>query len=226
MIEWNGEVLESFMGIWSSSKKLPRVSDGFGMLMWRVISSAHNLAVVQTVRRKLHTTLNNICTVLTLTGIELRTSKNPYIQSVMLTFPLHHRGQPKETKIFTKVYTWEPNFIEKKKLKLICEISYVIEIWSSDLDSSLIFAYYSWLCYGGFSGWAVKMKNSYIHETLVMILNDFKMFYGLFTEYGWYFNKGLKRPFLPWWPLRNDFYKLLCETFLRQQFLVSSIFFL
>jgi hypothetical protein len=34
-------------------KKLSRVSDGFGVLMWRVISSAHNLiTVVQTVRRK------------------------------------------------------------------------------------------------------------------------------------------------------------------------------
>jgi hypothetical protein len=40
--------------------------------VWRVISSAHNLiTVVQKVRRKLHTTLNNICMVLTLTGIEL-----------------------------------------------------------------------------------------------------------------------------------------------------------
>jgi hypothetical protein len=59
-----------------------------------VISSAHNLiTVVQTVRRKLHTTLNNIWTVLKLTGIELRTLKSPYIQSVMLTFPLYHPTQ-------------------------------------------------------------------------------------------------------------------------------------
>jgi hypothetical protein len=47
---------------------------GVGFLMWRVISSAHNLGVIQTVRRKLHTTLNNICTVLTLTRIELEPS--------------------------------------------------------------------------------------------------------------------------------------------------------
>ncbi len=46
--------------------------------MWRVISSAHNL----TVRRKLHTTLNNICTVLTLSRIELGTPKSLNIQSV------------------------------------------------------------------------------------------------------------------------------------------------
>ncbi len=86
----NGEALESFM--WTFSKKVPRVSDGFGILVWWVISSAHNLTVVQTVRSKLHTTLNNICTVLTLTGIELGTPKSLNIQSVMLTFPLHHRG--------------------------------------------------------------------------------------------------------------------------------------
>jgi hypothetical protein len=62
-------------------------------LMWRVISSAHNLIVVQTVHtRKLHTTLNNICTVLTLTGIELGTPKSLNIQSVMSTFPLYQRG--------------------------------------------------------------------------------------------------------------------------------------
>ncbi len=75
------------------SKKLPRVSDGFRVLVWWVHSSAYNLTtVVQTVRRKLHTTLNNICTVLTLTGIELGTLKSPYIQSVMLTFVLYHRS--------------------------------------------------------------------------------------------------------------------------------------
>ncbi len=48
-------------------------------LMWLVISSAHNLiTVIQTVRRKLHTTLNNICMVLTLTGIELELSESQY----------------------------------------------------------------------------------------------------------------------------------------------------
>ncbi len=52
------------------------------LMMWRVISSAYNLiTVVQTVRRKLHTTLNNICTVLTLTRIELRKPKSLIIQS-------------------------------------------------------------------------------------------------------------------------------------------------
>jgi hypothetical protein len=61
-------------------------------LMWRVISSAHNFAVVQTVRKKLHITLNNICTVLTLTGIELGTPKSLNIKSVMSTFPLYQRG--------------------------------------------------------------------------------------------------------------------------------------
>jgi hypothetical protein len=72
------------------SKKLLRVSDGFGILIWRVISSAHNLiTVVHTSRINLHTTLNNICTVLTLTGIELGTPKSLYIQSVMSTFPLY-----------------------------------------------------------------------------------------------------------------------------------------
>jgi hypothetical protein len=61
------------------SKKLPRVSDGFGFLMWRVISSAQNLIkVVQTVRRKLRTSLINICTILTLTGIELGTPKSQH----------------------------------------------------------------------------------------------------------------------------------------------------
>jgi hypothetical protein len=82
--KWRGtRILHRVM---TFSKKLPRVSDGFGILVWRVISSAHNLLTVdQTVRRKLHTTLNNICTVLTLTGIELRTQKSPYIQSVMLS---------------------------------------------------------------------------------------------------------------------------------------------
>jgi hypothetical protein len=63
----NGEALKSLMGhiMGHISKKLPRVSDGFGILVWRVISSAHNLiTVVQTVRRKLHKTLNNICTIL------------------------------------------------------------------------------------------------------------------------------------------------------------------
>ncbi len=89
--KWRGTRI--LHGDMTFSKKLPRVSDGFGILVWRVISPAHNLiTVLQTVTRKLHTTLNNICTVLTLTGIELRTPKNPYIQSVMLTFPLHHRG--------------------------------------------------------------------------------------------------------------------------------------
>jgi hypothetical protein len=48
---------------------------GFGIWMWRVISSAPNLAVVETVRRKIQTTLNNICTVLTLTGIGTRDPK-------------------------------------------------------------------------------------------------------------------------------------------------------
>ncbi len=55
-------------------------------------SAQHNHTVVQTVRRKLHTTLNNIFTVLTLSRIEIGTPKSPYIQSVMLTLPLHHRG--------------------------------------------------------------------------------------------------------------------------------------
>jgi hypothetical protein len=49
--------------------------------VWRVISSAPNLiTVIETVRRKLHTTLNNIFTVLTLAGIELENPKSPYIQ--------------------------------------------------------------------------------------------------------------------------------------------------
>jgi hypothetical protein len=72
----------------TSRRNFPEFQMGLG-----VISSAHNLiTVVHTVRRKLHTTLNNICTVLTLTRIELRTPKSPYIQSVMPTFPLYHRG--------------------------------------------------------------------------------------------------------------------------------------
>ncbi len=39
-------------------------------LRFDVASDQHNFAVVKTARRKLHTKLNNICTVLTLTGIE------------------------------------------------------------------------------------------------------------------------------------------------------------
>jgi hypothetical protein len=58
-------------------------------LKWLVISSAHNLiTVIQTVRRKLHTTLNNICTVLTSTRIEPELSESLNIQFVMSTFPL------------------------------------------------------------------------------------------------------------------------------------------
>jgi hypothetical protein len=95
------------------SKKLSRVSDGFGILVWRVISSVQNLTtVVQTVRRKLHTILNNICTVLTLTGIELRTPKSPYILSVMLTFPLQHRGIHK---LYAAAKSW--NAILSRELK-------------------------------------------------------------------------------------------------------------
>jgi hypothetical protein len=64
--------------------------------MRRVISSVHSLmTVVQTVRRILHTTLNNICTVLILSGIELGTLKSLNIQNVMLTFPMYHRGTKK-----------------------------------------------------------------------------------------------------------------------------------
>jgi hypothetical protein len=47
-----------------SRRNFPEFQMGL-RLMWLVISSAHNLTVIQTVRRKLHTTLNNICTVLT-----------------------------------------------------------------------------------------------------------------------------------------------------------------
>jgi hypothetical protein len=61
-------------------------------LMWLVISSAHNLiTVVQTVKRKLHTTLNNICMVLTSTRIEPELSESLNIQFVMSTFPLYQR---------------------------------------------------------------------------------------------------------------------------------------
>ncbi len=74
------------------SKKLPRLSNGFEDLVWRVISSAHNLTVVQTVRRKPHKTFNNICTVLILSKIELGTPKSLNIQSVTSTFPLYQRG--------------------------------------------------------------------------------------------------------------------------------------
>ncbi len=89
--EKNGEALESFMGIWPSRRNFPEFQMG-EILKWRVIISAHNLAVVQTMRRKLHITLNNIFTVLTLTGIEIRTPKSLNIQSVMSTFPLYQRG--------------------------------------------------------------------------------------------------------------------------------------
>ncbi len=87
-----------------SRSKLPRVSEGCGILMWRLISSTHNLGVIQTVRRKLHTTLNNICTVLTLTWIELGTPKSLNIQSVISTFQLYQRdsqGQVRLSEFFS-----------------------------------------------------------------------------------------------------------------------------
>jgi hypothetical protein len=76
------------------SKKLPRVSNGFEILVWRVISSAHNLTVVQTVRSQLHTILNNICTVLTLSRIELGTPKslNQGVLVIVLVYIFKKKG--------------------------------------------------------------------------------------------------------------------------------------
>ncbi len=80
------------MWIWPSRRNFPEFQMGFWDLMWLVISSAHNLTVIQTVRRKLHTTLNNICTVLTSTWIEPELPESLNIQFVMSTFPLYQRG--------------------------------------------------------------------------------------------------------------------------------------
>ncbi len=82
------------MWILPSRRNFPEFQMGL-RLMWLVISSAHNLiTVIQTVRRKLHTTLNNICTVLTSTRIEPELSESLNIQFVMSTFPLYQRGSP------------------------------------------------------------------------------------------------------------------------------------
>ncbi len=81
------------------SKKVPRVSDGFGILMWRVNSSAHNLTVIQTARRKLDTILNNICTVLTLKRIEHRNLEPKHsicdvnVSTVPTRFPIIEKYQ-------------------------------------------------------------------------------------------------------------------------------------
>jgi hypothetical protein len=88
----NGEAQESVVWILPSRRNFPEFQIGL-RLMWLVISSAHNLiTVIQTVRRKLHTTLNNICTVLTSTRIEPELSESLNIQFVMSTFPLYQRG--------------------------------------------------------------------------------------------------------------------------------------
>ncbi len=52
-------------------------------------------------KRKLHTTLNNICTVLTLSRIELGTPKSLNIQSEMSTFPPYQRGSQENTSEFS-----------------------------------------------------------------------------------------------------------------------------
>jgi hypothetical protein len=77
------------------SKKLSRVSNGFEILMWREISTAHNLiTVVQTVRKTSHNIEQHLY------GFdinwertqELKTLRSPYTQSVMSTLPLYQRG--------------------------------------------------------------------------------------------------------------------------------------
>ncbi len=103
---WRGTKI--LPGDMTFSKKLPRVSKWVWDLMWLVISSAHNLiTVVQTVRRKLPTTLNNISTFLTSTRIEPELTS----QKVMSTFPLYQRGSQKKNYMFDLNSSWFSNKI-------------------------------------------------------------------------------------------------------------------
>jgi hypothetical protein len=72
MDKWMDGEARILHGIWSFRRNFPEF---------------HNLITV-------FQTVNNICTVLFVLRVVLRTLKSPYIQSVMLTFPLHHRGTP------------------------------------------------------------------------------------------------------------------------------------
>jgi hypothetical protein len=97
------ELKFSFSDVWERGVSIPRgdipsrrnflefqMGLGFWCGEWSAQRTTY-ITVFQTVRRKLHTTLKNICTVLILAGIEHRTPKSFNIQSVASTFPLYQR---------------------------------------------------------------------------------------------------------------------------------------